>query len=57
MLAVRSKPISRRLDKTTDAIIRHPGLSIMTMVLLATGAALFVAMYPELKRYILAKRM
>lgn len=57
MQAIRTKPIRRRIDETTDAIVTHPGLTIAAIILLSIGGAIFVSMYPELKRYILAKRM
>jgi hypothetical protein len=62
MVAIRSKPLRRQLDETglretSATITSHPALAIGIIALLAAGGALFAAMYPEMKRYLLAKRM
>ncbi|HPC23106.1 MAG: hypothetical protein KBH81_11490 [Phycisphaerae bacterium] len=47
----------RRVRETTDVVTAHPGLTVAAIILLSIGGAIFVAMYPEMKRYLLAKRM
>ncbi|HOO17046.1 MAG TPA: hypothetical protein PLU99_08045 [Phycisphaerae bacterium] len=57
MVAIRTKPMRRRVRETTDVVTAHPGLTVAAIILLSIGGAIFVAMYPEMKRYLLAKRM